>query len=310
MPNPPAEIAALVVAAFGRHFELRLSDGRIVEARPIGRKLNIVCGDRVRCEFDAAHAIHLIVEVLPRSSLLARSNARGVGEAVIANVTQLVVVVAAQPRPDLFVLDRYLCAASSATIKGLVVANKADLAEAALTAADHAALDAAGYATLDCSTRTSLGLDALRQRLAQEVSVFVGQSGVGKSSLIASLLPQTRVATQELSRDEEGKHTTTAARLYELPTGGALIDSPGVRDFAPAIDRLDAATLGFPEVAQLAPSCRFRDCKHLQEPDCAVRGAVEAGSLDARRYESYRRLRRLHNDLTALRHPSRRRGEE
>jgi ribosome biogenesis GTPase len=102
-------------------------------------------------------------------------------------------------------------------------------------------------------------------------------------------------------RAEEGRHTTTAARLFELPQGAALIDSPGVRDFAPAVSTLDERTLGFPEVARLAPACRFKDCRHLREPGCAVRAAAEDGSWHARRYESYRRLRRLRARLSELR---------
>src|ERR1700742_5289168 len=101
------------------------------------------------------------------------------------------------------------------------------------------------------------------------------------------------VEVRELVREEEGRHTTTASRLFDLPAGGSLIDSPGVRDFAPAIDRLDPGHLGFMGVARLAPECRFADCRHMREPGCAVIAAMANGSLHARRYESYRRLRRL-----------------
>jgi ribosome biogenesis GTPase len=131
--------------------------------------------------------------------------------------------------------------------------------------------------------------------------VLVGQSGVGKSSLVRRLLPQEQVAVGELVRAEEGRHTTTAARLFDLPHGAALIDSPGVRDFAPAVSTLDERTLGFPEVARLAAGCRFGDCRHLREPGCAVRAAAENGSWHPRRYESYRRLRRLREQLSANR---------
>jgi ribosome biogenesis GTPase len=106
-------------------------------------------------------------------------------------------------------------------------------------------------------------------------------------------------------RDTEGRHTTTSSRLFELPDGAALIDSPGVRDFVPAAEALDARSLGFPEVERLQPSCRFSDCRHMREPNCAVRSAVEDGSLSARRYESYRRLRRLREELSAARGPAR-----
>ena len=108
-------------------------------------------------------------------------------------------------------------------------------------------------------------------------------------------------------RAEEGRHTTTASRLFDLPNAAALIDSPGVRDFAPAAAALDERTLGFLEVERLAPGCRFADCRHLREPGCAVRAAAESGALHARRYESYRRLRRLREELNAARGPQRRR---
>ncbi len=132
-------------------------------------------------------------------------------------------------------------------------------------------------------------------------AALVGQSGVGKSSLVRRLLPQAEVAIGELVREEEGRHTSTAARLFDLPHGAALIDSPGVRDFAPAVSALDERTLGFPEVARLAAGCRFADCRHLREPGCAVRSAAEDGAWSPRRYESYRRLWRLYEQLRATR---------
>jgi ribosome biogenesis GTPase / thiamine phosphate phosphatase len=134
--------------------------------------------------------------------------------------------------------------------------------------------------------------------------VLAGQSGVGKSSLTRLLTADAEpITVGALLRDEEGRHTTTASRLYECSLGGRVIDSPGVRDFAPAIDDLEPATLGFREVAQMASRCRFQDCSHIQEPQCAVRDAMTAGTMDARRYESYRRLRRLHEQLWSQRTP-------
>jgi ribosome biogenesis GTPase len=236
---------------------------------------------------------------------------RGESEPVVANITRLVVVVAPVPRPDFFVVDRYLCAATAAGIDGALAVNKSDLAQDADMLSEIDALVAAGYAHVNCSARAGHGLDELRRLLSSGVSVLVGQSGVGKSSLVRALLPGQEVTTGELVRDEEGRHTTTASQAYQLasgePGGGTLIDSPGVRDFAPAIDHLDAKTLGFPEVAALAAGCRFLDCRHLQEPGCAVMAAVEKGEMSARRYESYRRLRRLYSDLVDARGPGSRR---
>lgn len=304
------EFAAEVIAAFGRHLIVRAGDQEF-RARPAGRRLSIVCGDRVRCEVDRKHDEILIVAVLPRQSLLARASQRGDSEPVVANITRLVVVIAPLPRPDFFIVDRYLCAATAAGISGALAVNKTDLGAVADLGEEIAAYVAAGYGQLQCSATSGTGLAELRALLSTGVSVLVGQSGVGKSSLVRALLPQADVTTGELMREEEGRHTTTASRAYELDpgqkTGGTLIDSPGVRDFAPAIDQLDEQSLGFPEVSRLAAHCRFQDCKHLQEPDCAVIDAVATHDLSARRYESYRRLRRLYSDLVTARGPGSRR---
>jgi ribosome biogenesis GTPase / thiamine phosphate phosphatase len=303
------EFEAEVIAAFGRHLLVRADDQEL-RARPSGRRLSIVCGDRVRCELDDKHGEVLIVDVLPRRTVLARASMRGDSEPVVANVSQLVVVVAPIPRPDLFVVDRYLCAATAAGIHGALAVNKADLEAGAELSGELAAFRAAGYAQLECSAKQGRGLDELRALLAGAVSVLVGQSGVGKSSLVRALLPRVEVTTGELMREQEGRHTTTASRAYELepgvPAAGTLIDSPGVRDFAPAIDHLDSQTLGFPEVSARAVRCRFQDCKHMQEPGCAVMAAVETRELSPRRYESYRRLRRLYSDLVEARGPAQR----
>ena len=298
------EFDAEVIASFGRHLLVRDAGGRELRARPSGRRLNIVCGDRVHCEHDRTHDEVLAVEVLPRRSLLARANVRGESEPIVANITQLVVVIAPLPQPDFFIVDRYLCAATAAGIAGAIAVNKADLEGDAVDGGEIAALARAGYKHVACSARSGSGIAGLEALLASAVSVLVGQSGVGKSSLVNTLLPDVEIETGELMREEEGRHTTTASRAYELACGGTLIDSPGVRDFAPAIDRLDAQTLGFPEAARLSAGCRFKDCRHLVEPGCALIAAVESGDVSARRYESYRRLRRLYSDLVDARGPA------
>jgi ribosome biogenesis GTPase len=292
---------AEVIAAFGRHLIVRDAAGRELRARPSGRRHSIVCGDRVRCEVDRAHDEILVVEVRPRTTLLARANLRGESEPVVANITQLVVVVAPLPAPDLFIVDRYLCAATAAGVIGAIAVNKSDLDADKLDPAELDAFAAAGYRITTCSAKERAGLEGLRALLANAVSVLVGQSGVGKSSLVNALLPEQSIETGDLMREEEGRHTTTASRAYPLASGGTLIDSPGVRDFAPAIDQLEPRALGFPEVDSLAAGCRFADCKHMQEPGCAVIAATESGALSARRYESYRRLRRRYSDLVEAR---------
>jgi ribosome biogenesis GTPase len=300
------EFDAEVIAAYGRHLLVRTTDGRDLRARPAGRRLSIVCGDRVRCELDRKHDELLIVEVLPRRTLLARANLRGESEPIVANISQLVVVVAPLPQPDWFIVDRYLCAATAAGIAGAIAVNKSDLAANKGDEDELAAFTAAGYAHVSCSAASGAGLDALKALLAKGTSVLVGQSGVGKSSLVSALLPDTEIETSLLDREEEGRHTTTASRSYPLASGGTLIDSPGVRDFAPAIEQLDSQTLGFPEVDRRAGQCRFQDCRHMQEPACAVIAAVEAKDMSSRRYESYRRLRRRYEELIEARGPGQR----
>lgn len=298
--NSPHRSRAQVLISHGAVARVRLADGAEVQARAAGRNLQFVCGDEVDCQYDAPHAQWQMQEIAPRRSALFRTNARGRPELVAANLTCLIVVLAPLPEPDLFVVDRYLAAAHSARIAALLVANKADLEFAAGVQRELAAYTLAGYEQLQCSAQSGIGLQALQTRLRNECAMLVGQSGVGKSSLLRALVPGCEAAIGELLRNDEGRHTTSVSCLHELPGGGALIDSPGVRDFAPALEQLDPRTLGFAEVAQFAPQCRFADCAHLQEPDCAVQQAVATGAMSARRYESYRRLHRLHKQLREI----------
>ncbi|MGB8327945.1 MAG: ribosome small subunit-dependent GTPase A [Steroidobacteraceae bacterium] len=305
-----SSFTAQVIGAFGRGIRVRDESGAILAARPFGRRLDIACGDRVRCEHDTVHDEVHAVAVLSRTSALFRSNARGQPEIVAANLSLVAVVIAPRPAPDWFVVDRYLAAATSNGIGALLVCNKSELGIDAELQAETAGYFAAGYAQVVCSARAGLGLDALAAALRGHTAIFVGQSGVGKSSLVRALLPESVVATGELDREDEGRHTTAASQLYDLAAGGHLIDSPGVRDFVPAIETLEPRSLGFPEIDRLGTACRFQDCRHLQEPGCAVRAACDRGELRARRYESYRRLRRLRDSLSAARgrKPGPRRG--
>ena len=301
--NTPTAFDARIIAVYGRDLLVRDASGAALRARPKGRKMDLVCGDDVLCERDAAHDEITVVQAKPRQTALYRSNLRGVAEAIMANVSQLFVVLAPKPAPDLFVVDRYVAAATSGNITATLVLNKHDLPIDDELREGLAAYASAGYRTITCSARAEEGMDALIEAAARQVAALVGQSGVGKSSLVRRLIPHSEAEVGELDRDDEGRHTTTASRMFDLPLGGHLIDSPGVRDFAPAIDALDARTLGFAEVARLAPGCRFQDCQHIKEPQCAVRNAVDAGALNARRFESYKRLRRLYDDLVKARGP-------
>lgn len=286
-----------MVASYGKRLVVEDESGERRPAFIARRGLKIVCGDRVCWREDPAGGDVAVLELMPRDTELSRPDSRGRPEILAANIDQVVVVCAPEPEPDPFIIDRYLAAAEVMGAAAVVAGNKFDLpgAEQAVPLAEFAAL---GYATLQVSARAAHGLDALRDALAGHCSILVGQSGVGKSSLLNALLPGADAATAQVSAATgEGRHRTTATTLYRLPGGGALLDSPGVRDFAPALGDPRLAATGFREIVAAAAHCRFANCRHMREPGCAVKGGVETGAISARRYESYRRLLRLTEDL-------------
>ena len=290
-----------VVASHGRDAVVVGSDGGRVHCRLQGRRLAVVCGDRVHWQSTSTEGgSGVIVEVLPRASLLARISSRGDPEPVAANLTQLVAVVAPVPAPDFGLCDRYLAAAEWNGLTACVVANKSDLEDSrASLEAPLADLARIGYAVVHASKRLVDGVDALRERLAGGTSVLVGQSGVGKSSLTNVLVPGVEATVAEVTRaSESGRHTTTTAALYALPSGGELIDSPGVRDFSPPLPAPREIAGGFREIAALAAECRFRDCLHRREPGCRVTAAA-GSAVSTRRLESYLRMLELAEELTS-----------
>jgi ribosome biogenesis GTPase / thiamine phosphate phosphatase len=291
-----------VVAAFGQRLLVEDAHGGRYPAFVGRRGLRLVCGDRVRWRAAGADSDVAVVERLPRHSELTRPDARGRIEVLAANIDQVVVVCAPEPVSDPFIIDRYLAAAEVMGVAALVACNKIDLPGAgALEMLDE--FRAVGYPVLRVSALTGQGLDVLHTRLVGHCSILVGQSGVGKSSLLNALLPGLDLATAEISAATgEGRHRTTATTLYSLPDGGALLDSPGVRDFAPALGDPRLAAAGFREIVAAAEQCRFTNCRHMREPGCTVKARVEAGTISARRYESYRRLLRLTEDLRGWGH--------
>ena len=281
-------LTGTVVAAHGRQYGIELIDGETLPCVPRGKKGELVCGDRVIVERTGARQ-GVITSLEPRRTLLYRSDHRK-QKLIAANVTQIVVVVATEPAFSDELVTRCIVAAESQEIGILIVLNKCDLRERLSTAsAALAPYEKLGYRVIPlCALRDSA---PLRPYLADHVSVLIGQSGMGKSTLINALIPDARAATREISHAlHTGKHTTTHARLYHPDVGSALIDSPGLTEFG--LHHLSAEEIAgaFRELRPLLGHCRFRDCRHDREPDCRVLAAVRHGDIDPRRYAAFRSL--------------------
>ncbi len=286
-----------VLASFGRG-ALVQAGAEILRCGLMGRKLRVVCGDRVAWVHPSTADGPSVESVERRRNLIERIDARGRAEAVAANIDRLAIVVAADPTPDWFLVDRYWAGAMLKDLDAQLIVNKSDLG----TESIQPQLREYRNLRLPCtevSTLSGAGLPELKSMFAGKVTLLVGQSGVGKSSLVNALAPEALAQTAELTRDHEGRHTTTTARWYVTGTDEAIIDAPGVRDFAPPASLLRAAERGFVEVLERSADCRFKDCRHMEEPGCAVRSAVLNGHIAARRYESYRRLFRLYKSLVS-----------
>lgn len=290
----------LVTACFGHRFQLASPAGDLrPQARTRGKRLRPVAGDRVMATPLAGEADWIIDSIAPRNNELARPDNRGRREVLAANVELMAIVTSPSPPTDFFIVDRYLAAARLMPCDALIVWNKCELGAPAGECLVYRQL---GYEVIESSAVTGAGIDALASALAGRLSIFVGQSGVGKSSLINGLSGEQTQRTAEISSaNREGRHTTVTAQLVHLGDDIDVIDSPGVRDYAPSItDPVDVAH-GFVEIAHAAAECRFANCRHRAEPGCAVKSRVEAGDIDGRRYASFLRLAQLTRQLNANR---------
>ena len=286
----------LMLVSYGNRGVARLTDGSDVEVlyrRGIGRP---VCGDRVQLEeFDGHSAV--VAGITGRRNVFARADSRQRMQIIAANLDRVLIVLAIEPAPSRDLLERYLIAAHSLKITPAIIINKADLFDSVDSGENNpfSRLDeyaSLGYEVVTTSCKQEPGVATLRFLLAGSTSILVGQSGVGKSSLVNELVPDLDLQTSALSRATgKGRHTTTSTVMYQLPEqGGYLVDSPGVWEYGLWQLQDDELESGFIEFRPFIGNCRFNNCLHDSEPDCAVKAAVENGAIARWRYESYLRL--------------------
>jgi ribosome biogenesis GTPase len=278
-----------IVASFGRRYLVELADSSTLDCVTRGRRGSLACGDRVTIA-RSARGQGVIEAVAPRTTLLFRSD-RARQKLVAANVTQIVIVVAPVPAFDEDLVNRCLAAAEHGGMSALIALNKVDLPQAPAALSSLELYRGLGYRLVALSARHDLG--PLVSHLKGQTSVLVGQSGMGKSTIINGLLPAAAVRVAEISAAlDSGRHTTTHTRLYHLDDASHVIDSPGMQLFG--LHHLEGPELtdAFVEFRPWLGQCRFRDCRHVSEPGCAIAAACANGNISARRLASYRALAR------------------
>ena len=277
-----------IVAAFGRHYLVETTDGEILSCVMRGKKSGAACGDQVTFRSIASEQ-GVIESILPRNTLLYRSDAFR-EKLIAANVTQIIIVVAAVPSFSEELINRYLVAVESQHAQAIIVLNKIDLVEPTRIALATLLLyQKLGYTLLQLSAKKDISL--LLPYLQHHLSVLVGQSGMGKSTLINALIPEAERATAEISDAlDTGRHTTTHTRLYHFDKNSHIIDSPGMQEFG--LHYINDADLawGFIEFHPYIGHCKFNNCLHMNEPDCALTRAAQENRIEDRRLSFYRKL--------------------
>lgn len=286
------EQLGLVISYFGNSVAVEAENGQVIPCHLHRNQELPVVGDKVRWQMEDADT-GVVVGIEPRRSLLARGAGHDKIKPIVANVDAMVIVMAPPPIFSEYLVDRYLIAAELLNIQPMVVMNKADLLNTSTRPDAQIRLQAyrdIPYPVLLTSAIQHDGLPELTALLKNKTAVLVGPSGVGKSSIIAALNETDSIRVGEVSAKGAGKHTTTATRLYHLPQGGQLIDSPGVREFNLWTITPHDVLKGFKEFHAHTEGCKFRDCAHLVEPGCAVQAAVQNGRIYPKRYAHYQEL--------------------
>lgn len=281
-----------VVATHGATVEVESEAGRIIHCRLRQNIEPLVAGDGAVWVADG-ETTGVVVAQVPRESVLARPDGSGRLKPIAANIDRIMVVVAPEPLFEPELLDRYLVAADRLAIEPIIILNKSDLLRGEMQQKIEAVLSgysALGYTVIASSAVFEHGIDKISEALREHTSVFIGQSGVGKSSIISALLPEKSIRVGAISEAGKGRHTTTTARLYTLPFDGDLIDSPGIREFGLWHMTQEEVAEGFVEFKKELGRCKFRNCRHRDEPGCAILAAVEAGEISRARWKSYGRI--------------------
>ncbi|KAF7787471.1 ribosome biogenesis GTPase [Pseudoalteromonas rubra] len=288
---------AVVISRFGQHADVECENGDVLRCNIRRTVTSLVCGDEVifrRAKVSEGDLAGVIEAVEPRRSQLTRPDFYDGVKVVAANVDQILMVSAVVPEFTPQIIDRYLVACEDMGIEPILLLNKIDLLDdEGLDYVDEV-LDIyrdLGYRVLLVSNKTGQGIDELKALLTDKNNIFVGQSGVGKSTLVNTVLPDAAILTQEVSENSGlGQHTTTVSKLHHLPSGGNLIDSPGIREFGLWHLEVERVTWCFKEFREFIGGCRFRDCKHLNDPGCLILEAVDEGKISELRFDSYHRI--------------------
>ncbi len=280
----------LVIAHLGQGIAIE-NEGNIILCQPLRRLETVAVGDKVLWT-QSAPGQGRIDDILPRRSLLIRPSRNGKTRPVAANIDTIFIVIAVEPYCDFLLIDQYLAICENSKIAAALVLNKTDLPQAEDLENELLIYQNLGYPLYRVSVRTSAGLNELQQALKNQVSIFSGQSGVGKSSLTNAIIPDKELKTNAISASSKlGRHTTTAATLYHLKDGGDLIDSPGVSIFGLADLSESQLAYGYREFQPLLGHCRFNDCSHGQDKGCVIREAAENSAIPMSRYQRFLKLK-------------------
>ena len=295
---------ARVISHHGRQLFAETDGSKRIKCKIRQNLGDIACGDYIlvqQAKDATGEAQNVVVAVKERSNLLVKSGFAGATKPVAANIGQLVIVTSIKPKPNPYLIDRYLTAAENLPARALIVINKVDLLDPEtkkITDELSKLYQSIGYRVISSSMEQNMGLDELSDALSNTTSILVGLSGVGKSSIVKAILPKEEIRIGETSEGTgEGKHTTTVSALYHLKDNGIIIDSPGVRDFTPINKTQDEIIHGFIDVRKYKGACKFKNCSHTNEPECAMKQAVDKGELNQQRFKNYLRLAEEFNQL-------------